>query len=169
MQRFLTVLVLLSLALSGCTVHRAQVAVQVALTAAAEGVDAADVVVDEALPAAFEQAGDDAITECAGACVDPMAIALRNLRPWTAAMTGVRHAVDTLTLLESGLHVWIATGALPDWSGVCAESEEVFGSLLALLQSAGLQPPELLSTVAPHIDTACTLVVGLVQAQQGGE
>lgn len=168
MRWLATVLSLLFLSFcgTGCTVRRAQVGVQTALTAAAEGVDAADRIVDEALPAAFEHAGDQAQAECAGSCPDPMAIAERILRPWTSAVTGLRHAVDTLHVLQDGLDLWIATGSLPDWGPVCAEAEATFGSLLALLAATGLQPPALLSTVAPHIDTACTLVVSFAQSQR---
>lgn len=158
-------LTLLGFCSGGCTEHRAQFATQTALTAAAEGVDAADRVVAEALPAAVESAGDQASQECAGSCPDPMAIAVRILRPWTAAVTGLRHATDTLHVLQDGLDLWIATGSLPDWGPICEEAEQTFGSLLALLAAAGLQPPALLSTVQPHISTACELVVGFVQSQ----
>jgi len=168
MRRLLAVLslILLGFCSSGCTERRAQVAVQTALTAAAEGVDAADRVVDEGLPAAFERAGDQALAECAGSCPDPMAIARRILRPWTAAVTGLRHATDTLHVLQDGLDLWIATGQLPDWGLVCEEAEQTFGSLLSLFASAGLQPPALLSTVQPHVSTACELVVSFARSQE---
>jgi hypothetical protein len=152
---------------AGCTVRRAQVATQTALTAAAEGVDATDAVVDEALPGAIERAGDQAIAAgCADlrACMDA---AGDILQPWTATVTGLRHARDTLQLLQDGLSLWIDTGALPDWEPICDDTEEVFGSLLGLLTTIGLEPPAVLSTIQPHVSTACELVVGFVQRQSG--
>lgn len=167
----ITVIALTGLAFcsTGCTEKRAQVAVQTALTAAAEGVDATDQVVDEALPAAVERAGNQASEECAGSCPDPMAIAVRLLEPWTNAVTGLRHAVNTLQALQSGLNLWIATGQLPDWGPLCTEAEATYGSLLALIAATGLQPPALLSTVAPHIDTVCTTMAAFIASRRGGE
>jgi len=169
MRWFATILSLffLSFCGTGCTAKRVQVGARTALTAAAEGVDAADRVVAEALPAAVERAGDQAL---AAGCNSPQACmdaAQDSLRPWTNAVTGLRHATDTLHVLDDGLSLWIATGALPDWGPVCDEAEAVFGSLLALLATVGLQPPALLSTVAPHVDTACELVVSFARSQQG--
>jgi hypothetical protein len=117
---------------TSCTVRQAQTNAQTALTAAAEGVDAADAVVDEALPGAIEQAGDQAIAAgCADlrACMDA---AEDILEPWTNAVS----------------------------------AEDVFTSLLGLLTTVGLEPPALLSTVAPHVSTACGLVVGFVRSQR---
>jgi hypothetical protein len=151
---------------TSCTVRQAQTNAQTALTAAAEGVDAADAVVDEALPGAIEQAGDQAIANgCADlrACMDA---AEDILEPWTNAVTGLRHARDTLQLLQDSLSLWINTGALPDWGPTCESAEDVFTSLLGLLTTVGLEPPAALSTVAPHVSTACGLVVGLVRSQR---
>lgn len=150
---------------TGCTVRQAQRNTQTALDAAMDGVVAADASVDEGLPGAIERAGDQAIANGCNdlrACMDA---AEDILHPWTAAVTGMRHALDTLYLLQDGLNLWIATGGLPDWEPVCAEVEETFGSLLALLAAVGLQPPERLSSVVPHVDTACRLVVSFVDGE----
>ena len=171
MRYLLTVLslILLGFCSSACTTRKAQVAVQTALNIAGEGVESANVVITGALPAAAEDAAEEASQECAHTCPDESALVLQHMQPWIAAVTGVRHATDTLHLLQAGLTLWIDTGVLPDLGPVCADTEEVFGSLLTLLAAVGVTPPALLTQVVPHVDTACTLVVSFARQSAGGE
>lgn len=154
--------------ISGCSTHRAQIAVQTSLTGLAEGVVAADRVVaagaEEAADGAIERARD----RCAGSCSDPLALYREEMAPWYLAVQGLDAAAVSLRLLQDGIDIWVDSGTLPDGIGaVCLDAGEAVEDLLELLEVAGVDVPSALDG-APGVTSAMCALIAERVARQGG-
>lgn len=146
--------------MTACTQHRAQVAVQSSLTGIAEGVAAGDRIVavgiEEATDGAIEAARDRA--ESCEDC-DPLEIYREEMAPWYAAARGLELAAASLRALQDALDIWVATGELPDGiGGLCLEVGEQVGSLVDLVDEAGVDVPEALDSAPGATAALCAFI-----------
>lgn len=163
MRWIMTAIIALALLTTGCTTRQAQSAMRTSFDVAMEGVVAGDQALADALPGAGQRARNRAEERCAGSCPDLAALVLEELHPWEAAYTALGHARETLYLADDSLELWIDTGVLPDFGPICADVEAVFGDLVSLLETVGVDVPGAVAQVAPHVSTACEVVARYIE------
>lgn len=135
------------------------------MTAAAEGVAAADRIVAAGIP----EAGEEAVAAVAAACPPPCADWRERYReemaPWARAVEGLEAAHAALLLAQSGLDVWVATGELPgSWTATCTAAGEAVSALVELLGAVGVEVPAMLAEAGPAVSALCR-----VAAAEGDE
>ena len=162
-----TILLAILATLSGCSEHRAQVAVQSALTAGAEALSSADRVVAHGIPEAGDAARAAVAAECPAPCADWSPRYREAMSPWYDATRGLEVAAEALRLAQEGLDIWVDTGALPGgWSALCVDVGESLAALLELLGACGVDVPELLHRAPPVAETACRLASQYAQSAE---
>jgi hypothetical protein len=154
-------LLLLSAALLGCSVRRAQVNVQTGLTTLAEGLRATDSIVadraesfaDESMEYAEEQVASN--PEANG-----FDIYRERMEPWYSLVRGLEVTRSALLLGQAAFDIWVSSGELPEsWGDFCRDISNALSSLVSLLENTGVDTPERLTRATPSAELVCTLAV----------
>jgi len=154
-----------------CTIHKAQIATQTALTSVAEGVDAGDRLVARMIPGAADEAIATArvrMGNCIEGC-DALAYYHEEMEPWRNAVDGFEIVVASLLVVQELVEVWIATGTLSESAGdFCEELGDTTGAAMDLLGVIGVDLPPLLEAVPRTVDILCNLIAVNIDPE-GGE
>jgi len=158
MRRMVLVLASALLA-SGCAAREAQVATQTALTAMAEGVNAAGQVIMEHMPAAADDAREHIAAQVQAdglSTEEAMDMYDRAMASWVASIYALEVSRDVLQTGQSGLDIWVDTGDLPEsWGAFCNDIETSLLRVLDLFETLGLEPPAMLRSAARYSSEVC--------------
>lgn len=159
MARVPTMMATISLALivagcsAGCTERRAQVAVQTALTAVAEGVSAADEIVAAEIPERARTA-----TETARAEGGDVEVYIRIMQPWYDAATAIETTASTLRTGQSAVSAWVHGGDLgSEWVPFCNDIESGIEEIIQMLGILSVDVPSALHIAADYASELCSL------------
>jgi len=135
---------MLAVLLAGCTVRRAQVAVQASLTSVADGVQTATDIVASQVPPAIPGEGVEAYDA--------------RTRAFAQASVAYDVTASALDALQAAQDAWVASGSLPDtWPALCHALSEGLAALLAAIAAAGVDVPGALSAAPGAAESACTI------------
>ena len=152
-------LILLTLTACGCTMTRAQVAVQTSLTGLAEGVHAADGALVAAMPTIQERAIECARDRCGYAtCADATTYIGECLSRADAAVDGLEVAAEALRVAQVAQNAWVASDQLPDAGPLCEALGDAVTPLASLLDEAGVDVPPGIAGAGGVVQIICDVV-----------
>lgn len=138
--------------LGGCTVRRAQVAVQAGLTSTADGVQTAADIVAGHVPPAIPGEGVESYNARTAA--------------FEEAAVAYDATAEALRALQAGQDAWVHSGDLPDnWPALCHDIGEALAHLLRAVEAAGVEVPGALTAAPGAAESACAIASSFL----GGE
>lgn len=151
----------------GCAEKQAQRAVQVTMTGLAHALDATDAVVDPLFRNVATESRERVVQEREenrNITFDEGMHRYRELMDgWYQLIEGLVIFKRTLLIGQSALDIWVTSGNLSDdWIGFCSSIGDATSSLVTLLGEVGVNIPESLSAILPHVGTMCNIAMTFV-------
>ena len=151
-----------ALVFTGCAERKAQMAVQVAMTSLAHGLDATDQVIAERWPDAASTARDQVIQEREADPAMTVEFGMNRydqlMGGWYAVLEVMRSIRGSLYVGQAAFDLWLSAGNLPrSWEDFCSGIGELLGTLIALLDTLDVERPEPLTSAPVFAGEACTL------------
>jgi len=154
-------LIALSLAFSGCATNQAQIGVQTALTAMADGVNSTGSLLAQEIPAVSAVAREDLAMRVRVGRLSPgeaMSVYIIIMDRWNGFLVRLEIAREVLLVGQRAFDIWVDTGELPgSWGAFCADIEGALTDVLSLAETCGFDPPSELVVASQYASEVCLL------------
>lgn len=154
----------------GCAERQAKRMAQTTITSLAHTLNATDGIVDPLFASAAVDARERVVREREWDRSITLEQGMDRYRElmesWYLLMESLVLSRRLLLIGQDALNIWYSTGELPNkWNQFCDGIGGAFVNMMGLLNEVGVDTPEEIAPLIPHVDTMCNMATAFVMAQ----